>query len=69
MEVSGQLHVSAALPPGKARSTHWIGIWVGSIAGLVAVGKRKISCPYRTLSYLAPNRTPAVHPVARRYTD
>jgi hypothetical protein len=33
--VSGQLHAPAALPPGKepARGTHWIGGWVGPIAG------------------------------------
>jgi hypothetical protein len=37
MEVSGQLHASAALPPGKATGTHWIGGWVGPRAGLDAV--------------------------------
>jgi hypothetical protein len=40
MDVSGQLHVPAALPPG----THWIGGWVGPTAGLDAVEKRIISC-------------------------
>jgi hypothetical protein len=35
MEVSSQLHASAALPPGlRARDTHWIGDWVDSRAGL-----------------------------------
>jgi hypothetical protein len=30
MEVSGQLHASAALPLGKEPpTTHWIGGWVG----------------------------------------
>jgi hypothetical protein len=43
MEVSGQLHVPAALPPGeKAPGTHWIGGWVGPSVGLDAVEKRKI---------------------------
>jgi hypothetical protein len=29
MEVSGQLHATAALPPGEiAHCTHWIGGWV-----------------------------------------
>jgi hypothetical protein len=38
MEVSGQLHPPAALPPG----THWIGGCVGARAGLDAVQKRNI---------------------------
>jgi hypothetical protein len=38
MEVSGQLHALAALPPG----THWIGGWVGRTAGVETVEKRKI---------------------------
>jgi hypothetical protein len=42
MEVSGQLHVPAALPPVP----HWIGGWVGPRVGLDAVEKRKI-LPYR----------------------
>jgi hypothetical protein len=37
MEVSGQLNVSAALPV----STHWVGGWVGPIAGLDVVEKSK----------------------------
>jgi hypothetical protein len=43
MEMSGQLHASAALPPEK----HCIGGWVGPRAGLDVMGKIKISCPYR----------------------
>jgi hypothetical protein len=32
MEVSGQLHAPAALPPGKEPpGTHWIGGWVGPV--------------------------------------
>jgi hypothetical protein len=43
MEVSGQLHASAALPTGKSPpSTHWIGGWVDPRVGLDAVEKRKI---------------------------
>jgi hypothetical protein len=38
LEVRGQLHVPAALPPG----THWIGGWVGPRVGLGAVEKNKI---------------------------
>jgi hypothetical protein len=43
MEVSGQLHAPAALPPGKEPLVlNWIGGWVGPIVSLVAVEKRKI---------------------------
>jgi hypothetical protein len=48
MEVSGQLHVMAALPPGKERLVSiTIGGWVGPRAGMDAVVKRKISSLYR----------------------
>jgi hypothetical protein len=41
MEVSGQLHAPAVLPPGEgAPGTHWIGGWVDPRAGLDAVEKR-----------------------------
>jgi len=36
MEVKGQHHTPAALPPGKKRSTHGLGGWVGT----------KRTCPY-----------------------
>jgi hypothetical protein len=39
MEVSGQIHASAVVPP--APSIHWLGDWVGSRVGLVTVAKRK----------------------------
>jgi hypothetical protein len=43
MEVSGQLHAPAALPPGKGPpGTRWMGGWVGPRAGLDAVENRKI---------------------------
>jgi hypothetical protein len=43
MEVSGQLHVPAALlPKERAPGTHWIGGWVGPRAVRDAVVKRKI---------------------------
>jgi hypothetical protein len=58
MEVSGQLHAPAALPPG-------IGGWVGPRAGLDAVLKRKIPSPCRKSN---PNH-PIVQPIASRYTD
>jgi hypothetical protein len=43
MEVSGQLHAPAALPPGeRAPGTPCIGGWVGPRAGLDDMEKRKI---------------------------
>lgn len=41
MEVIGQLHVPAVLPPGKNHSTHRIGGRVGLSAGLDALEKIK----------------------------
>jgi hypothetical protein len=41
-EVSGQLHGTAALPPGKRPGTHCIGCWVALIAGLGNVEERKL---------------------------
>jgi hypothetical protein len=66
MEVSGQLHAPAALPPGKEPLVPiWIGGWVGPRAVPDAVVKRKIPSPCRE-----PNpRTPIIQPVAQRYTD
>jgi hypothetical protein len=62
MEVCGQLHAPAPLPPGKSPpSTHWIGGWVAPRVGLDGVEKRK--------SFAAGNRTRAIQPVARRYPD
>jgi hypothetical protein len=60
MEVSGQLHAPAVLPPGeKVPSTNWIGGWVGSRVDLEAEEERKIltipeiepgpSSPYQSL--------------------
>jgi hypothetical protein len=47
MEVSGQFHVLAALPPGEiAPDAHWIRGWVGPRASLGDVETRKIY-PYR----------------------
>jgi len=43
MELSGQLHVPAALPLGEIPGYHWIGGWVGLRAGLDVVDKRKNS--------------------------
>jgi hypothetical protein len=43
MEVSGQLHSPAYLPPGEiTHRTHWIRGWVGPKTGLDAVEKREI---------------------------
>jgi hypothetical protein len=41
LDVSGQLHVPAVLLRGKALSTHWIGGWVGPMAGLDDIENRK----------------------------
>jgi hypothetical protein len=66
MDVSGQLHAPAALPPReRAPGTHWIGGWVGPRAILDAVVKRKIPSPRRESNL----RTPIVQPVTQRYTD
>jgi hypothetical protein len=58
MEVSGQLHAPAALPPEKEG-------WVGSRAVLDAVVKRKIP----SLCRESISRTPIVQPLTQRYTD
>jgi hypothetical protein len=62
MEVSGQLHAPAALPPGKEPL---VPIGWEAWAGLGAVVKRKIPSPRRESN----PRTPIVQPVAQRYTD
>jgi len=53
MEVSGQLHATAALPPGKQPRTHRTEGWVGPRPGLDAVTKRK-----KSLSLPGEARTP-----------
>ena len=45
MEVSGQHHASAVLPPGKRTSTHWVGGWVDLRAGVVATKKTNLLAP------------------------
>jgi hypothetical protein len=63
MEVSGELHAPATLPPGKERpDTHWIGGWVGPQSRSVRCAEEKNPAP-------AENRTPVDQSVARRYTD
>jgi hypothetical protein len=45
MEVSCQLHAPGFFSPGvRVPGTHWIGGWMGPIAGLDAVEYRKSSC-------------------------
>jgi hypothetical protein len=41
MEVGGQRHAPAALPPGKRPGTHCTGGWVGPTAGLDGYGKSR----------------------------
>jgi hypothetical protein len=53
MEVSGQFHAPAALPPGKDPDTHCMEGWVEPKAGLDAVPKRK-----KILSLLPPGIEP-----------
>jgi hypothetical protein len=66
MEVSGQLHTPAALPPReRVHGTHWIGGWVSPRAVLDAEVKRKIPSPRWELK----PRTPIIQPVDERYTD
>jgi hypothetical protein len=64
MEVSGKPHSPAALPQGKS-CAHWTGGWVGPIAILDAVVKRKIPSPRRESNY----RTPIVQPVVQCFND
>jgi hypothetical protein len=66
MEVSGQLHAPADLPPReRAPVTHWIGGWIGPRAVQDAVVKRKIPSPH----WESNPRTSIVQPVAQRSTD
>jgi hypothetical protein len=67
MEMSGQLHGPAALPPGKEPPvTHWIGGCMGLRFGMDAVvSKKEIRSPRRESK---PDH-PIVHPIASRYTD
>jgi hypothetical protein len=44
MEVSGQLHVLAALTLGNRRGTHSLGSCVGPMVGLKAMGRQKYPC-------------------------
>jgi hypothetical protein len=66
MEVSGQLHNPAVLPPTeKAPDIHWIGSWLDTRAVLEAVLKIKIPSPRRE-SY---SRSPIIYPVKVEVTD
>jgi hypothetical protein len=56
MEVSGQFHAPAALPPGKEPWYHWIRDWVGPRAVLDAVVKRRIPSPRRESNPRTPIR-------------
>ena len=47
MEVSGQLHAPAGLPPGKNPGTDSVGSRVSRGTGVDILEKRKISCPHR----------------------
>jgi hypothetical protein len=61
MEVSGQLHASAALAPEEKTGIHWMGGWVGPRAGMDAVVKRKIPSPRRESNPDRPARSQSVY--------
>jgi hypothetical protein len=63
MEVSGHLHSLVALPPGKGPSVPTV-----QEAGWAPEPVWKLWRREKSLA-LAGNQIPAVHPVARRYTD
>jgi hypothetical protein len=68
MEVGGQLHAPATLPPRKrAPSTHWIGGWVGPRTGLDKVPKRKIPRPHQELNIDHPIRIQKLQPQSLGY--
>jgi hypothetical protein len=62
MDESGLLQALVTLPQEKSPDTHWIGGWVSSRISLSFVERRKNLDP-------AGKETPAVHPLARCYTD
>jgi hypothetical protein len=62
MDVSGELHARASVHREKIPSTHEIGCWLGPGAGLDTVEKIKRFSLSRIL-------TPAVQPIAFRYTE
>jgi hypothetical protein len=43
MEVSGELHAPATLPPGKNPGPHWTWTWVAPTASQVVLEKRQMS--------------------------
>jgi hypothetical protein len=52
MQVSGQLHAPAALPPGKrVPGTHWIGGWVGPRTAQDDAEKRKVKTVIRMIHF------------------
>jgi hypothetical protein len=62
MKVSGQLHASAALTPGKEPRYPFD-------RRLGGTQSRSSSCGVEEISFPAGNRTPAVQTIARRYAD
>jgi hypothetical protein len=63
MEVSGQLHVPAALPPREQpQVTHWIERCASPTAGLDAWSSEALLAP-------TGNRTPGVQLVVHHYTN
>jgi hypothetical protein len=63
MDVSGQFHALATLPPRKELAgTHSTGGCMGPTASVAPVEKRKISASVK-------NWTLAIHPVAHHYID
>jgi hypothetical protein len=63
MEMSGQLHALATLPPGiQPPHTQWIGVLVGPQTGLDCMEKGQISCLYRESNPGRPARSLVVIP-------
>jgi hypothetical protein len=72
MEVSGQFHAPAALPPGKqtASGTHCIGGWSGlrrsgrygeeTVFPLAGIEPRLLGCPVRSAVAIPTDLTPAL---------
>jgi len=60
MRMGGQRYVPAALPPGRRRGTHYIGVWEGPRTDLYWCGKSRPPPEFDLRTF---------QPVASRYID